>query len=272
MQTTHKIPGSSATRWAKYLVSQRSRADYQNCDGDVVVPTQWHGSPDMLARFGLCAGEPVKLEDLRPLMHGFNPVTKEAIRPVGSDGTRTAGVNLTYSPPKDVSALWARSDPYRRAQIEAAHRKAVASTLKRIEKEVDTGTAQDERRRQIREGEKPPRGRGGTHHKPPLTRATPRWDPDPQLHSHVAVIAAERMDGKMAAVESRQLMLAAREGGSWYRSELAANLRELGLDIERRTGKGERYFGVSGVPDALSDRWSTRDGDVRPRWPSLQAP
>jgi conjugative relaxase-like TrwC/TraI family protein len=262
MQTTHKIPGSSATRWAKYLVSQRSRADYQNHDGNRLVPTQWHGSPDMLARFGLTPGDPVKLEDLRPLMHGYNPLTKEAIRPVGSDGTRTAGVDLTYSPPKDVSALWALSDPYRRAQIEAAHRKAVASTLKRIEQGVcvvrrkTNGVVRFEKARSLLAAE-------AVHTTSRLSREQPQDGiPDPQLHSHVAVIAAERMDGKMAAVESRQLMLAAREGGSWYRSELAANLRELGLDIERRTGKGERYFGINGVPDALSDRWSTRDGDV----------
>ena len=262
MQTTHKIPGSSATRWARYLVSRRSRADYQNRDGDRLVPTQWHGSKDMLARFGLEPGQRVDLEDLRPLMHGFNPVTKEEIRPVGADGTRTAGVDLTYSPPKDVSALWALSDPYRRAQIEAAHRKAVASTLKRIEREVTVirrktnGVVRFEKAKSLLAAE-------AVHTTSRLSRVQPQNGiPDPQLHSHVAIIAAERMDGKMAAVESRQLMLAAREGGAWYRSELAANLRELGLDIERRTGKGERYFGLSGVPDALSDRWSTRDGDV----------
>jgi conjugative relaxase-like TrwC/TraI family protein len=216
----------------------------------------------MLARFSLTPGDPVKLEDLRPLMHGYNPVTKEPIRPVGSDGTRTAGVDLTYSPPKDVSALWALSDPYRRAQIEAAHRKAVASTLKRIEKDVavvrrkTNGVVRFEKARSLLAAE-------AVHTTSRLSREQPQDGiPDPQLHSHVAVIAAERADGKMAAVESRQLMLAAREGGSWYRSELAANLRDLGLDIERRTGNGERYFGISGVPDALSDRWSTRDGDV----------
>ncbi|MGH2879452.1 MAG: relaxase domain-containing protein [Solirubrobacteraceae bacterium] len=38
----------------------------------------------------------------------------EPIRPVGADGTRTAGVDLTFSPPKDVSALWATSSDYRR--------------------------------------------------------------------------------------------------------------------------------------------------------------
>jgi len=82
------------------------------------------------------------------------------------------------------------------------------------------------------------------------------------LHSHVAVIAAERHDGKVAAVESRQLFRAARESGAWYRGELAANLGDLGLGIERRQGRGERYFGIEGVGDELSEHWSTRAGDV----------
>ena len=40
------------------------------------------------------------------------------------------------APPKTVSALWATSAPDRRAQIEAAHRQAVASALRRTEREV----------------------------------------------------------------------------------------------------------------------------------------
>jgi hypothetical protein len=59
-------------------------------------------------------------------MAGRNPVTGLPIRPVGSDGSRVAGVDMTFSAPKSVSALWAVSGPYRRAQIEAAHRGAVA--------------------------------------------------------------------------------------------------------------------------------------------------
>jgi conjugative relaxase-like TrwC/TraI family protein len=244
------------------MLSRRSRADYQLCDGDRDVPSRWHGSREMLSRFGLSPGEPVELKDLRQLMHGFDPVTKEAIRPVGADGTRTAGVDMTYSPPKDVSALWAVASPYRRAQIEAAHCKAVTSTLKRIEREVRVvrrkrnGEVTFERAKSLLAAE-------AVHTTSRLSREQPQDGiPDPQLHSHVSVIAAERHDGKMAAIESRQLYKTAREGGSWYRAELAANLQELGLQIERRTGHDERYFDITGVPKALSQRWSSRDRDV----------
>jgi conjugative relaxase-like TrwC/TraI family protein len=262
MQTTHKIPGSSATRWSKYLLSQRSRADYQLRDGDRPVPTRWHGSPTLLASLGLDAREPVELRDLRPLMHGYNPRDGEPIRPAGADGTRTAGIDLTFSPPKNVSALWAVSSPYRRAQIEAAHRKAVASTLRKIERDINLvrrktrGVVRFEKAQSLLAAE-------SVHTTSRLSRDQDSSGiPDPQLHSHVAVIAAERLDGKIAAVESRQLYLAARETGAWYRSELAHNLQQLGLVIERRAGKDERYFNITGVPQELSERWSVRTGDV----------
>jgi hypothetical protein len=86
--------------------------------------------------------------------------------------------------------------------------------------------------------------------------------PDPQLHSHLLLFAAERKDGKLAAIESKQLYRSARENGAWYRAELAHNLAQLGLQIDRRTGDSERYFELTGVPHELAQRWSSRSEDV----------
>ena len=55
--------------------------------------------------------------------------------------------------------------------------------------------------------------------------------PDPQLHSHVVVLAAQREDGRFAAVDSRELFRSQRVNGAWYRAELAHELRELGLEV-----------------------------------------
>lgn len=87
--------------------------------------------------------------------------------------------------------------------------------------------------------------------------------PDPQLHTHVVVLATERHDGKFAAIDSRQVFLSARENGAWYRSVLAQNLQGLGVQVERGTGKDERYFQVNGVPKELAERWSTRTSQIR---------
>ncbi len=270
MQTTHKISGDSAATYAAYLTSSSSRGDYYtpggesegDGDGGGVVAGRWHGSPRVLAALGLSAGRPVARGELRALMQGVSPVDGSAIRAVGSDGSRVAGIDLTFSPPKTVSALWATASDYRRAQIEAAHARAVRSALERTEREVELvrrksdGVVRFEQSRGLLAAE-------FTHTTSRLAQGQEAGGvPDPQLHSHVLVLAAERSDGRLAAVESRQLYRAARENGAWYRSELAANLQQLGLQVERQTGKGGRYFEVRGVSMELAERWSTRAQDV----------
>lgn len=167
-----------------------------------------------------------------------------------------------FAPPKTVSALWATASPYRRAQIEAAHRAAVASALSRTEREVELVRRKSHRVVRFETAER----LLAAEFVHTSSRLAADQDaggiPDPQLHSHVIVFAAERRDGKLAAVESRQLYRAARENGAWYRAELAGGLQNLGLELERRTGRGNRYFEVRGVPDALATRWSTRSQDV----------
>src|SRR5206468_2097910 len=104
----------------------RDRGDYYVggvADGEM---GRWKGSPEALGALGLRPGAAVERDTLVSLMSGRNPETDEAIRPVGGDGSRVAGIDLTFSAPKSVSALWAVSGPYRRAQIEAAHRGAIA--------------------------------------------------------------------------------------------------------------------------------------------------
>jgi conjugative relaxase-like TrwC/TraI family protein len=264
MQTTHKVPGSSAVRFAKYLLSEAARGDrYYTHDGDNDAPTQWHGPEELLRSFGIDPDKPVELRHLGPLMQGFSPVTGKPIRPAGSDGTRTAGINLCYAPPKEVSALWATADPYRRAQIEAAHRKAVKSTVQRLEREV---ACVRRKKNKVQSFEKP-KGLLATEVVHTTSRLGKDQDehgiPDPQLHSHIMLLAAERKDGVIAAIESKQLYRSARENGAWYRAQLAANLQELGIGIERHQGNGERYFGVKGVSKELSEHWSKRSKDIQ---------
>jgi conjugative relaxase-like TrwC/TraI family protein len=264
MQTTHKIPGDSAVRYAKYLTSTSTRGDYYTREGgeDQPVPSRWNGSPDLLESLGLDPESPVERSDLRAVMQGYSPLSGEPLRPAGSNGTRVAGVELMMAPPKSVSALWATAGPYRRAQIEAAQRGAVASALERTEREValvrrkSGGVVRFERARSLLAAE-------FIHTTSRLAQdAEAGAVPDPQLHSHLVLFAAQRTDGKLAAIESRRLYKTARENGAWYRAELAANLRELGLPIERRTGRSGRYFEVRGVPEELASRWSARSEDV----------
>jgi conjugative relaxase-like TrwC/TraI family protein len=262
MQTTHKISGDAASGFAAYLTESRGRGDYY-VGGDADGETgRWQGSAAALGSLGLAPDAPVERDALVSLMNGRHPVTADAIRPVGGDGSRVAGIDLTFSAPKSVSALWAVSGPYRRAQIEAAHRGAITSAMARVEREVDLvrrrerGVLRWESARSLVRAE-------FVHTSSRLTRGQEgQGVPDPQLHSHVVVVAAERRDGVFAAVDSRELFRSARVNGAWYRAELAYSLGELGLEVRGGQGKDGRYFEVAGVPEGLAKRWSARTEDI----------
>ncbi len=93
-------------------------------------------------------------------------------------------------------------------------------------------------------------------------RAVEDQVPDPQLHSHVLPHGAVRRDGRVVAIDSRSWLVHRRELGAAYRTELAHQLNQLGFEIERGTGRGDRYFEIAGVPDGLLDRWSSRHNQV----------
>ena len=258
MQSTHKIAGSAAAGFAAYLTTSASRGDYYVGGELEGQGGAWLGSPEALGELGLDPTRPVRRADLVSLMEGRSPRTGDPIRRVGADGSRVAGIDVTFGAPKSVSALWAVSGPYRRAQIEVAHRRAVSSALARIEREVpvvrrrESGTLRQEPARSLVAAD-------FVHTSSRLTRDQERDGvPDPQLHSHVVVLAAQRDDGRFAAVDSRELFRSQRVNGAWYRAELAQELRGLGLALERRTGREGRYFELAGIPDQLVTRWSRR--------------
>lgn len=269
MQSTHKIAGADAKGFAEYLTSTSARGDYylgaNTGDGEgssCGAEGRWHGSPQALAALGLSAEHPVQRDELLLLMEGRSPETGETIRRAGGDGSRVAGIDMTLSAPKSVSALWAAGSSYRRAQIEAAHHRAVASTMARVERDVELvrsrvgGEVRRDRARSLVAAE-------FLHTASRLARDQERGGvPDPQLHSHVVVLAAQRRDGRFAAVDSREIYRSARANGAWYRAELAANLQELGLQVEGRTGNNGRYFELASVPKGLTERWSARSVQI----------
>jgi hypothetical protein len=103
MQTTHKISGSSAAGYASYVTSASDRGDYYTSGGEgdsaLMTPSRWHGSSALLADLGLSPDRSVQRHDLVSLMQGVSPTDGRELRRAGGDGTRVAGIDMTFSAP-----------------------------------------------------------------------------------------------------------------------------------------------------------------------------
>jgi len=166
--------------------------------------------------------------------------------------TAVGGYDLTFSPVKSVSALWAVAPPDIAAQVELAHHDAVADALGFIEahalytREGANGVRQVDVTGLV--------ATAFTH------RDSRAGDPD--LHTHVAVAnKVQTLSGKWLAVDGRILFKANVTASETYNTSLEKHLRtRLGLVFAEREGtdRGKRPVReVVGVDPRLNARWST---------------
>jgi conjugative relaxase-like TrwC/TraI family protein len=192
--TASSIPAAGGGGYARDLESKTvapERGDYYlTPDGEMAqAPGRWLADPETLARLGVRAGEPVEGADFIALMDGRHPGTGRWLRPEGAGGGRGGGIDVTFSAPKSVSTVWALGDPWQREQIEAAHARAVESTVRYLREQVPVvrrrydGQVVEEHAKDVIAAEyrhTTARGVSGA-------RA-----PDPLLHSHVVISGAVR--------------------------------------------------------------------------------
>jgi conjugative relaxase-like TrwC/TraI family protein len=261
--TAESIGAGKAGGYARYLESKTvepERGDYYlSPDGEPTqAPGQWLVTPDTLARLGI-EGSSIEGPDFIALMEGRHPRSGAWLRRAGATGGRGSGIDLTFSAPKSVSAVWALGDATQRREMEAAHAAAVSEAMAHLTETVPTV-----RRRYGREQvEEHAREVVAAEYRHTTSRGVLEGDaPDPQLHSHVVITNAIRDDGKIVAVASRPIFRSARELGAYYRSALAYQLQQRGYAIERGTGKHGRYFEIAGVPRGLLDSFSARSREV----------
>lgn len=95
MQSTHKISADAAPGFASYLTDSRGRGDYYMGGESGGEAGHWQGSPAALSQLGLRPGAVVERDALISLMAARDPRSGEPIRPVGGDGSRVAGVDMT---------------------------------------------------------------------------------------------------------------------------------------------------------------------------------
>jgi len=184
--------------------------------------------------------------------------------------TAVAGYDLTFSPVKSVSALWAVAPREMSEEIAAAHEAAVADTVGWLETHaaytrVGThGVRQVETTGLI--------GAAFTH------RDSRAGDPD--LHTHVAIsnkVQTRAADGeqKWLALDGRVLHKAAVAASERYNTRLEAHLIDrLGVSFAERAGTGpvkRAVREVVGVDGDLMQVWSSRRAAIEVRRGELSA-
>ncbi|HEY3411017.1 MAG TPA: MobF family relaxase, partial [Propionicimonas sp.] len=175
--------------------------------------------------------------------------------------TAVAGFDLTFSPVKSISTLWALSDPATAAAIERAHNSAVADALEFIERTALFTRTGANGVRQV-----DVRGLIGTAFTHRDSRAG-----DPDLHTHVAVANKVQTvtDGRWLAIDGRVLFKAIVAASETYNTALEQHLAAaLGLQFEERPNPDRRKLPIReivGIDPALNARWSQRRHTIESR-------
>jgi conjugative relaxase-like TrwC/TraI family protein len=258
------IPAGRAGGYARYLDGKTvapERGDYYlSPDGELTqAPGRWLSDPETLQRLGINGDAPVVGDDFVALMEGRDPRTGAWLRPEGAGGGRGGGIDVAFSAPKSVSAVWALADPWQREQIEQAHANAVEQAVGHLKERAPvvrrrySGQVVEEFAKDVIAAE---------YRHTTARGVSDAEAPDPQLHSHVVITAVVREDDRIAATWSRPVFRSAGEVGAFYRSALAHELANLGYPIEQATGKNGKYFEIAGVPEELRDAFSGRSREV----------
>jgi conjugative relaxase-like TrwC/TraI family protein len=175
-----------------------------------------------------------------------------------------AGYDLTFSPVKSVSALWALAEPAVAEQIEHAHHAAVAETVAWLERNAAytrlgrNGVRQVEARGLIAAAFVHRSSRAG----------------DPDLHTHVAVSnKVQTLDGRWRALDGRVLFKATVAASEHYNTRLEAELRgRLGLRFVECQRAGRRTVReIAGVEARVLAAWSKRRSAIDVRRGELSA-
>ena len=179
--------------------------------------------------------------------------------------TAVAGYDLTFSPVKSVSALWAVAPREVADKIEQAHAAAVADVLSWLEQHATftrlgrNGVQQVDVRGLI--------AAAFTH------RDSRAGDPD--LHTHVAISnKVQTLQGRWLALDGRPLHKLTVAASERYNTRLEAHLTAvLGVEFADRPGKAGRrpVREIVGVPEALNRGWSARRASIDVRRAELSA-
>ena len=204
------------------------------------------------ALFGLTDSGKIDSSDFHRLYNGFAPNTGGKLTQNAGSERRSAGLDMTFSADKSVSALWAVADPELRSEIEKVHNDAARVAL---EETVLRHCGYTRVRNRDGEIEVLPADISAAMFQHGTSR-----DNDPQLHTHCVIFNAARThrDGKYRALHQHPVYTWMKAAGAVYRNALAWSLQEhLGIRMEQY-GKDGEFTRIAGIPDDLIGHWSKR--------------
>lgn len=187
-------------------------------------------------------------EHVERLAKGFHPITGEPLVKGAGDG-HVMGLDMTFSAPKDFSAVFAGADPNTRAALIECLQQSAKTALNYAESAVVTRHGVGGRVKQIAEAAV---AACYTHF---ASRAL-----DPQLHIHAFMFnVGKRKDSlEWSALEHRTQFDRKLATGILFRVELASRLKGLGFAIEP-TGP---YFTIRGINETQRTSLSTRSRQI----------
>lgn len=189
-----------------------------------------------------------KSEQVERLARGFHPITGDALVK-GAGDQHVMGLDMTFSAPKDVSAIFAGADSATRVAVADAVMEAAKAALAHVETECVTR-----------------HGKAGATKR--FARATvaacyPHFASralEPQLHVHGFLFNLGKREGKQewSALEQRAQFERKMSTGILFRVELAARMKALGFAVE----PAGLYFTIRGVDQTQRDALSTRSKQI----------
>ncbi len=194
--------------------------------------------------------------------HGRPPASKEELGKYITAQLRpqqnaVAGYDLTFTPVKSISVLWALGDADTRRLVEEAHQAALKQSVEYLETHAlatRLGT----------------NGIAQTSVKGGLTATAFRHHDsrlgDPNLHTHLVVSnKVQDFQGNWKTIDGKLLHRSAVAVSEHYNTRIQAYLEEHGVEFEARTVNGSKQpvMEVASVPRELNALFSKRSTGIR---------
>lgn len=249
MLTSMKLTGQAVqlaeyhARAENYYYDQSTGVDdvLEGDGGNGLQHVHIHGK--LCGKLGLVGGQNITEKQFTNILSGCNARGEKITKT-----HKTHGIDLTFSAPKTVSiaGLLTERDP----NITKAHDEAVRETMAEIEKYC--GGAHPSAKEHVITG----------NMAYAMVRDGFSREHDPHLHTHVVVMNMTEYQGKVWALDGKNIMSQDfnKMWGAFYRNRLAAQLREYGYGISYEQ-KGE--WRLDCVSVEVEHEFSTRRRQIK---------